>query len=147
MFGMDAPPHFIKKLIIFLLLALNFVTILVVMYDVKIKITRPWGKRKSDSPQIKKRSDRRKYPRVDFIRNASYQLSQSSRFGVFTQDISQTGMCLLLDNEVYPGMILNLNFELPGQSYKPIDTLAEVIWQDNYLTGVKFISSPTESTI
>ncbi|MGB3861187.1 MAG: PilZ domain-containing protein [Candidatus Aminicenantaceae bacterium] len=117
------------------------------MYDVKIKITRSWGKRKSDSPQIKKRSDRRKYPRVDFIRNASYQLSQSSRFGVFTQDISQTGMCLLLDNEVYPGMILSLNFELPGQSHKPIDTLAEVIWQDNYLTGVKFISSPTESTV
>ena len=117
------------------------------MYDVKIKIMRSWGKRKSESPQKKKKSDRRKYPRVDFIRNASYQLSQSSRFGVFTQDISQTGMCLLLDNEVYPGMILSLNFELPGQSYKPIDTLAEVIWQDNYLTGVKFIPSPTESTI
>jgi hypothetical protein len=56
-------------------------------------------------------------------------------------------MCLLLDNEFYPGMILSLNFELPGQSHKPIDTLAEVIWQDNYLTGVKFISSPKESTI
>jgi hypothetical protein len=56
-------------------------------------------------------------------------------------------MCLLLDNEVSPGIILELNFELPGQSYKPIDTLAEVIWQDNYLTGVKFISSQKESTI
>jgi hypothetical protein len=66
---------------------------------------------------------------------------------VFTQDISQTGMCLLLDNEVSPGMILKLNFDLPGQSTQPIDTLAEVIWQDNYLTGVKFISSPPESTM
>jgi c-di-GMP-binding flagellar brake protein YcgR len=117
------------------------------MYDVKIRITRSWGKKESDSLQKKKNSDRRKYPRVDFIRKASYQLSKSSRFGIFTQDISQTGMCLLLDNEVSPGIILELNFELPGQSYKPIDTLAEVIWQDNYLTGVKFISSPTESTI
>lgn len=117
------------------------------MYDVKIRITRSRGKRKTDSPSEKKIEDRRKHPRVDFIRKASYQLSKSSEFGVFTQDISQTGMRLLLDNEVYPGMILKLNFELPGQSPELIDTLAEVIWQDNYLTGVRFISTPNESTI
>jgi c-di-GMP-binding flagellar brake protein YcgR len=116
------------------------------MYDVRIKITRSRVSKKSDSPEIEKKTDRRKYPRVDFIRKANYQFSKSPQFGIFTQDISQTGMCLLLDNEVNPGMILKLNFELPGQSYKPIDTLAEVIWQDNYRTGVKFISSPTEST-
>jgi c-di-GMP-binding flagellar brake protein YcgR len=117
------------------------------MYDVKIRITRSWVRKKSDSPQKEKKTDRRKYPRVDFIRQASYQLSKSPQYGIFTQDISQTGMCLLLDNEVSPGIILKLNFDLPGQSYKPIDTLAEVIWQDNYLTGVKFISSPTESIV
>ncbi len=116
------------------------------MYDVKIRITRSRQKKKAESPQKKEDLDRRKYPRVDFIRQASYQLSKSSKFGVFTQDISQTGMRLLLDNEVSPGAILKLNFELPGQTSKPIDTLAEVIWQDNYLTGVKFISSPAEST-
>ena len=117
------------------------------MYDVKIRITRLWPKKKTEIPKKMKDSDRRKYPRVDFIRQASYKLSQSSEFGVFTQDISQTGMRLLLDNEVSPGAILKLNFELPGQSSKPIDTLAEVVWQDNYLTGVKFISSPTEGAI
>ena len=138
-------PIFLKKILI---LALNFVTIGVAMYDVKIKIIRSWPKKKPESPIKKKDSDRRKYPRVDFIRKASYQLSKSTESGVFTQDISQTGMRLLLDNEVSPGMILQLNFDLPGQSAKPIDTLAEVIWQDNYLTGVKFISPPaTESTI
>jgi c-di-GMP-binding flagellar brake protein YcgR len=117
------------------------------MYDVKIRITRSWGIKKSASIQQKKKSERRKHPRVDFIRKASYQFSKSPQFGIFTQDISQTGMCLLLDNEVNPGMILKLNFELPGQSYEPIDTLAEVIWQDNYVTGVKFIPSPTDSTV
>lgn len=139
-----ARPHFLKKLLI---LASNFVTIGVAMYDVKIRITRFWGKGKSDIPQKKKKSERRKFPRVDFIRKANYQLTESSKFGVFTQDISQTGMRLLLDNEVYPGMILKLNFDLPGQSTKTIDTLAEVIWQDNYLTGVKFISSSEDSTL
>jgi c-di-GMP-binding flagellar brake protein YcgR len=117
------------------------------MYDVKIRITRFWPKKKPAPPKKTEDSDRRKYPRVDFIRKANYQLSKSSEFGVFTQDISQTGMRLLLDSEVPPGVILKLNFELPGQSVKPIDTLAEVIWQDNYLTGVKFISSPTESPL
>jgi c-di-GMP-binding flagellar brake protein YcgR len=119
------------------------------MYDVKIRITRSRQKKKPETLplQEKKDSERRKYPRVDFIRKANYQLPASSEFGVFTQDISQTGMRLLLDNEVSPGVILKLNFDLPGQSTKPIDTLAEVIWQDNYLTGVKFISSPTDSTI
>ena len=114
------------------------------MYDVKIRITRSWGIKRSDSQKKEKKTDRRKHPRVDFVRKASYQLSESYESGIFTQDISQTGMCLLLDNEVNPGSILKLNFELPDQSYEPIDTLAEVIWQDNYLTGVKFISSPTE---
>lgn len=117
------------------------------MYDVKIRITRSRLKKKAESPPENKDTERRKHPRVDFIRKASYQLSTSSEFGVFTQDISQTGMRLLLDNEVSPGMILKLNFDLPGQSTKPIDTHAEVIWQDNYLTGVRFISSPTDSTI
>ena len=116
------------------------------MYDVKIRITKSWGRQKSASPKKEKKTDRRKYPRVEFIRKASYQLSKSPQSGIFTQDISQTGMCLLLDNEIHPGSILKLNFELPGQSYEPIDTLAEVIWQDNYLTGVKFIPSPTEGT-
>lgn len=117
------------------------------MYDVKIKITRSRQKKKQETMPEKKDSERRKYPRVDFIGRANYKLSTSPEFGVFTQDISQTGMRLLLDNEVSPGMILKLNFDLPGQTTKPIDTLAEVIWQDNYLTGVKFISSPTDSTI
>jgi c-di-GMP-binding flagellar brake protein YcgR len=116
------------------------------MYDVKIKIMRSWGRKKSESPQKEKKTDRRKYPRVDFIRRANYQSSKSPQFDIFTQDISQTGMCLLLDNEVNPGMVLKLNFELPGQDYKPIDTLAEVIWQDNFLTGVKFLPSPAETT-
>jgi c-di-GMP-binding flagellar brake protein YcgR len=116
------------------------------MYDVKIRIMRSWGWKKPDSLKKEKKTDRRKYPRVDFVRKASYQFSESPESGIFTQDISQAGMCLLLDNEIHPGSILKLNFELPGQSYEPIDTLAEVIWQDNYLTGVKFISSPTEGT-
>jgi c-di-GMP-binding flagellar brake protein YcgR len=117
------------------------------MYDVKIRIARTWRKKRADSiKKQKKKMDRRKHPRVDFIRKAIYQLPKSYEYGVFTQDISQTGMRLLLDNEVYPGMILKLNFELPGQTYKPIDTYAEVIWQDNYLTGVKFISPQKESS-
>jgi c-di-GMP-binding flagellar brake protein YcgR len=136
--------HFLKKTLI---LALEFVTIGLAMYDVKIKITRSRQKKKTESPPEKQNSDRRRHPRVEFIREASYQLSKSPAYDVFTQDISQTGMCLLLDNEVSPGMILKLNFDLPGQSTQPIDTLAEVIWQDNYLTGVKFISSPPESTM
>ena len=117
------------------------------MYDVKIRITRSRQKKKPEILPEKKDPERRKYPRVDFIRKASYQLSTSPEYGVFTQDISQTGMRLLLDNEIPPGAILKLNFDLPGQSTKSIDTLAEVIWQDNYLTGVKFISSPADSTI
>lgn len=54
-------------------------------------------------------------------------------------------MCLLLDNEVYPGMILKVKFELPGKKYMPINTYAEVIWQDNYLTGVKFIKPASQT--
>lgn len=121
-----------------------FVTICYDMYDVRLIITKRQKKTASIN-KTKKKIERRKYPRVDFIRRASYQLSKTSRNGIFTQDISQGGMCLLLDNEVYPGMILKVKFELPGKKYMPINTYAEVIWQDNYLTGVKFIKPASQT--
>ncbi|MDH5202878.1 MAG: PilZ domain-containing protein, partial [Nitrospirota bacterium] len=59
-----------------------------------------------------------------------------------TRDISQGGLCLLLNNELPPGTILELKYRLPHEEARQIVTSVEVIWQKKidkgFLTGVKF---------
>ncbi len=83
--------------------------------------------------------DRRKYLRVKLIEKASYRFLRPDRHSIFTQNISEDGMCLLLDKEVSSGIILELKFRLPDKEPKLIKTYARVVWQNNFLTGVKFL--------
>ena len=57
----------------------------------------------------------------------------------------------MLDRNISPRMILELEFKLPGSGEELITTYAEVIWQSNSHTGIKFISychfTITESTL
>jgi hypothetical protein len=45
----------------------------------------------------------------------------------------------MLDNEVNPGTILELNFNIPGEKPKTVSTYSKVVWQRDFLTGVEFI--------
>jgi hypothetical protein len=82
---------------------------------------------------------KRNHDRLDFIEKVLYKSLKEPYQSVFSQNISAKGMCLLLDNEVIPGTILELNFDIPGQESKPISTYSKVVWQNDYLTGVEFI--------
>ena len=108
------------------------------MVGIRIKIRK--AKKESKLLNAPKKEDRRKHHRVDFIRRATYKMSNYTSQTVFTQNLSVGGMCLLLDNEVLPGMILELKFESPIDPNRLTETYAQVAWQDNFLTGVKFIN-------
>lgn len=92
-----------------------------------------------DLSKTKGPSDKRNHERLDFIGKVQYKLLRRPFKSVFSQNISAKGMCLLLDNEVNPGTILELCFEIPGRDTKIISTYSQVVWQQNYLTGVEFI--------
>lgn len=83
--------------------------------------------------------NKRNHDRLDFIEKVRYKSLQDPYHSVFSQNISAKGMCLLLDNEVIPGTILELNFNIPGQESKTIFTYSKVVWQRDFLTGVEFI--------
>ena len=86
-----------------------------------------------------KKEDRRKSFRVDLIRRVRYKSSGPPSIDCFTQNISEGGLCLLLGEELFPGMTVKTEFALPGNEPKLIEANGVVVWQKDYLTGVKFI--------
>jgi len=86
--------------------------------------------------------EKRSYPRKKIITDVSYKVLTPSEDKALTQDISQGGLCLLLNNEHPPGTILEVKLKLSGEDSKPIETFVEVVWQKKidkgFLTGVKF---------
>jgi hypothetical protein len=89
--------------------------------------------------KAKGKYNKRTHDRLDFIEKVHYKLLKQPFQSVFSQNISAMGMCLLLDEEVIPGTILELDFDIPGQESKTISTYSKVVWQRDYLTGVEFI--------
>ena len=114
------------------------------MSKFKLKITQPRKKasysKEADASENVEQKERRKCPRVDLESKVRYQIMGYPSKEVISQNISEGGMCLLLDRKISPRMILELEFSLPGNSEELINTYAEVIWQSNSHTGIKFIS-------
>jgi hypothetical protein len=92
--------------------------------------------------------EKRNYPRKIQVAKVSYKvmmgkkLEVGSRAEALTQNISEEGVCLMLNRKLLPGAILELKFDLPGKNSKPIETLVKVVWQKKtekgFLTGLKF---------
>jgi c-di-GMP-binding flagellar brake protein YcgR len=87
-------------------------------------------------------TEKRKHTREKIVTDVSYKVLTPSDDKAVTQDISQGGLCLLLNNKLPPGTTLEVRLNLPGDEPKRIETFVEVVWQkkiDNgFLTGVKF---------
>jgi c-di-GMP-binding flagellar brake protein YcgR len=114
------------------------------MSKFKLKITPPKKKENStketDPSENAEMKERRESTRVDLETKVRYQILGHPSKEVISQNISAGGMCLLLDRKISPRMILELEFKLPGSGEELITTYAEVIWQSNSHTGIKFIS-------
>ncbi len=87
--------------------------------------------------------EKRIYPRMDVFKKMTYrELVPSGEEGII-QDISEGGLCLLLNKEFAPGTILEVKYELQSPTPKPIESIAKVVWQKKtdkgMLTGVQFI--------
>ena len=96
---------------------------------------------KGDFDKNQGREIKRKHPREEIIIDVSYKVLSPLKDVGLTRNISYGGLCLLLDNELRPGTILELKYRLPHEEARQIVTCVEVVWQKKtekgFLTGVK----------
>jgi hypothetical protein len=89
----------------------------------------------------KGREIERKHPRDDIIIDVIYKVLSPLKDVGLTQDISQGGLCLLVNSELRPGTILEIKYRLPHEESKQVVDIVEVVWQKKtekgFLTGVK----------
>jgi hypothetical protein len=88
--------------------------------------------------------EKRIHPRLEVLKKMRYrELVPSGEEGLI-QDISEGGLCFLLNKEFSSGTILEIKYEVHAAAPKPIDSIVKVIWQKKtdkgILTGVQFIS-------
>ena len=85
---------------------------------------------------------KRKHPREEIIIDVIYKVLSPLKDVGLTQDISYGGLCLLLNDPLRPGTILELKYRLPHEEDRQIVATVEVVWQKKtakgFLTGVKF---------
>ena len=92
-------------------------------------------------------AEKRMHPRSAYVTNVTYRLvaddnaTNTLKGEGLTQNISYEGMCLILNQELSPGAIVELKFDLAEKDFKPIEMRAKIVWQkkikEGFLTGVK----------
>lgn len=98
---------------------------------------------KNDSQDKPGGEEKRQHPRLEVSKKMTYrELVPSGEEGL-VQDISEGGLCLLLNKEFSPGTILEIRYEVHADAPKPLESIVKVIWQKKsdkgILTGVQFI--------
>jgi c-di-GMP-binding flagellar brake protein YcgR len=85
---------------------------------------------------------KRKHHRTEIFFDVIYKVVSPIKGVALSRNFSQGGLCLLLDNELPPGTILELKYRLPHEEHRLIKANVEVVWQKKtemgYLTGVKY---------
>ncbi len=106
-----------------------------------LKIFKP--KKKSLNPplplEIPQPVEKRQTERSDHVVKVSYKVLLPMEGEGFTQDISQDGLGLFLDNEVPPGAVMELKFKETPKGTQPAKPIAKVMWQKDSQTGVKVL--------
>ena len=88
-----------------------------------------------------KDKEKRAHPRNTYVTEVTYKVKMPLEDRGLTQDISEGGLCLMINKELPSGAILEIKLGLPGKT-KPVETVAEVVWQKKtekgFLTGLRF---------
>ncbi|MGB2907003.1 MAG: PilZ domain-containing protein [Candidatus Aminicenantaceae bacterium] len=87
----------------------------------------------------KKPAEKRQAGRSDHVAKFSYKLLVPMEGQGYTQNVSQNGYGLFLDNEVPPGATIELQFNETQQGTRPDKPIAKVVWQKEHQAGVKLL--------
>jgi hypothetical protein len=100
------------------------------------------GDQMNGEKKNEKSKEKRAHPRKNLVTKVNYRITMQSKGETLTQNISEKGLCLILDREIPPGVVLELRLDFPGKESNPLETRAEVVWQKKtamgFITGLKF---------
>jgi len=94
-------------------------------------------------------ADTRKHPRFNIAIKVSYMIisdftSTPYMYGTTkTLNISEGGMCILIDDKIKVPLMIQLNIQVPQIKY-PLSILGKIVWcredaNGKYIIGIKFI--------
>lgn len=84
--------------------------------------------------------NRRSRARVDEISKVRFKILMAREGEGFLQNLSERGGCLLLNEEVAPGSLIQLEINGLNGDTCPVRVIGRVKWQNGYLTGVEFLN-------
>ncbi len=97
------------------------------------------------NPKASSSKDRRAGARIPDHRRVDFRLIKPQTGEGFTQNFSEEGCCVVLNEELPPGSIIELMFLLPGAEDRRQRVVGKVVWQENFLTGIRFLPRPKKS--
>lgn len=100
-----------------------------------------WFKMKVKFPKRFKVTNERGNPRVDAVRKVNYRIRKPVAGEGFTQNISEGGCCLMLNEELPPGAVIELDFGPLNGDSRSVRALGKVVWQNDDLTGIRFLNN------
>jgi len=86
----------------------------------------------------------RKKLRIDTVQRVTFRTNAlETNFLVhgqgFSQNLSENGCCLFLDREIPEGSLIEVTFERLGTNNHDVKIIGRVIWQKDFLSGIKFL--------
>lgn len=91
-----------------------------------------------------KMSERRRFGRKELNTEVKYTVLFPASKKSIAKNISEGGLCLLLNEQLKKGSILQVEFDLPGEYIAHVEAVVKVMWQERqaemFLTGVEFLT-------
>ncbi|MBD3414704.1 MAG: hypothetical protein GF421_09780 [Candidatus Aminicenantes bacterium] len=87
-----------------------------------------------------KKSDPREFLRVDTVQRVRFITDSMVHGEGFSQNLSEKGCCLFLNQELPEGSLVEITFPRLGSNNHGARIIGRVIWQKEYLSGIKFIN-------
>lgn len=88
--------------------------------------------------------ERRASKREELITDLKYSILLPSSQTGMTKNVSEGGLCLVVDQKLSKGTILQVEFNLHGEEAGQVKAIVRVLWQKQeegkFLTGVKVLA-------
>jgi len=83
--------------------------------------------------------ERRKCERSDNVKKVTYKVLIPAEGEGFTQNISDSGFGLFLEDEVQPGSVMEFHYIDTSNNTNSDKPIAKVIWQKDHEAGIKLL--------
>lgn len=107
---------------------------------IRLKIyKRHRGKKKPAATPPPEPQEKRRFSRDDSVKKVSYKVLIPAEGEGYTQNLSDGGFGLLLDDEIPPGSVMEFEYADTSHETGSDKPIAKVIWQKDHEAGIKIL--------